>query len=402
MRLLPSRAYPAVLFLLLLFLTTGGCNREAVQESLSDIIPPPPSIANETQDRVAVIRLDDRLSAELNIQTVTVQRTQGRYAINLPGEVLPSPKNFALVSAPISGRIVQIYAHEGEAVRKGQVLLELESLAFANLAAEYLQAKAEEAYQQTQVDRLLLLVEKKISPRSKLEKAEADLSRASTSVSATYSRLKAVGVPDDRIEQWSVNQRQRPLLQVLSPITGIIDQHNIDLGQSVSDYQEMMSIIDPSHVLVRGFVSPEDAGALHPADPVTIRKRKGSGIEISARITTINPALDPENKSVTVNILMPTVGGWPIPGQNVTLEIQTTQEIPVMMLPLSAVQYDGARPAVFVQKDRHTYEKRYIEIARINEGEVIVAGGLDDGEVVAVSQIFSLKALGRFELYGEE
>ena len=72
------------------------------------------------------------------------------------------------------------------------------------------------------------------------------------------------------------------------------------------------------------------------------------------------------------------------------------------MLPLSAVQYEGEQAIIFVRRDPLTYEKRPITVDRLTEDQVIVAEGLDEGEEVAVTQIFSLKALGRYELYAEE
>lgn len=398
-RSLRSRFGAATMAALLLLL--AACKSGSGDQEQAPVVETPPSLRADVPG-IERVRLNDTQERELRIETVPVVRRDARYELSLPGEVMPAPENFALVSAPISGRVVRIHAHEGERVRRGQVLLELESLEFANLAAEYLQAVADETYQQTQVERLQTLVERKISPRSTLDKASADLNRAQTSVSATYARLKAVGVADEIISSWSVTSRERPLLQIYAPISGVIDRHEIDLGQSVTSYQELMSLLDISRVLVRGFVSPDDAPYIAPGDTVRIANRLDETDPLVTRIATINPALDETNKSVVVNVLTATRDGWPIPGQNVRLQISAGNPKPAVTLPLSAVQYEGQRAAVFVQLDPLTYEKRFIEIDRMNEDAVIVASGLNEGEQVAVNQVFSLKALSRFEMYGEE
>ncbi len=388
---------PVALLLLLAFAV--GCGDRA-EEGAAPEVGTPPSLRSEspTGER---IRLTEVQAEELNVQTVRVTRSAVRFSFALPGEVLPAPENYALVSAPISGRVTAVHAHEGERVRRGQVLLELESLEFANLAADYLQAIADEAYHRTQVERITTLVERKISPRSALEKALADLGRSQMSVSATYARLQAVGVRDEVLESWSIAGRERPLLQVYAPISGAIDRHEIDLGQSVTAYQEMLSIIDASHVLIRGFVSPEDAPYVSPGDTVRIGLRSREPL-IEARVSTINPALDASNRSVVVNVLTPTRDGWPLPGQNVRLEILSGSPRPAVSLPMSAVQYEGQQAAVFVRIDPVTFEKRFVEIDRLDDETVVIASGLQEGEDVAVTQVFSLKALSRFELYGEE
>ena len=299
-----------------------ACNDKPPQEAVSENIVPPPSVRAEEEGAAPVfVRLSEQQAAELKIRTVAVGFDNAEYTVNLPGEVYPAPDRYAQVSAPISGRVVRIHAHEGEAVRQGQPLLALESLEFANLAADYLQAKAEEAYQRLQVERLLTLVEKKIAPRSRLDRAEADLNRAHASVSATYARLRALGIMDVELAAWSSESRDRPLLPIYAPISGIIDQHLIDLGQSVTAYQEMMSITGTDKVLIRGFISPEDAPMIDVGDPVTIGLKEVPGRVLTAQVTTINPSVDPENRSVTVNVLAPTQERWPMPGQNVRLEI---------------------------------------------------------------------------------
>jgi cobalt-zinc-cadmium efflux system membrane fusion protein len=289
--LLHAGLWPVLIALAL----ASGCSDRPPDEEVPAETEAPPSV-QEAPAAAQVVRLDTRQAAELDVQTVAVQSGSFRYAVTLPGTVYPAPENFSIVSAPISGRVANIYAHEGEAVRKGQVLLELESLEFANLAAEYLQARAEEAYQESQVERLQLLVEKKISPQSALDKAQADLLRASAAVSGTYARLKAIGIRDEQIAAWSAAQPERPLLQIYAPISGVIDRHDVDLGQSVTSYEQMMSLIDPSRVLVRGYVSPEEAPALTPGDPVTIAQKDFPDLQLAAKVATLNPALDEQNK----------------------------------------------------------------------------------------------------------
>ena len=379
----------------------AACGREPLPEAAVQAIAPPPSVRSEAAPERPLVRLTAAQAAELKVRSVTAGRDTAGYVLGVPGEVVPAPEHFAQVSAPIGGRVAEVYAHEGQAVRAGQPLVALESLPFANLVADYLQAVAEELYQQRQVERLQALVEKKISPRSQLDRTEADLSRARAGVAATYARLKALGISDEQLDRWSDAPRERPLLQVRAPISGTIDRHEVDLGQSVSDYQEMMTVVNTAHVLVRGFVSPDDAGMIRPGDPVTIRMKDVPGPAVAARVATINPAVDAESRSVTVNVLAATAGGWPMPGQTVRLEIRVSNPRPVMMLPLSAVQYEGEQATVFVRRDERTYEKRPVEIERVTADAVVVTAGLEAGEAVAASQVFSLKALGRFGEYAE-
>lgn len=72
-----------------------------------------------------------------------------------------------------------------------------------------------------------------------------------------------------------------------------------------------------------------------------------------------------------------------------------------MMIPFSALTYDGNDPIVFVKKGEGIYEKRIIKVMEVGEENVFVSSGLLEGEKVAVSQLFSLKSLSRYDMIAE-
>jgi cobalt-zinc-cadmium efflux system membrane fusion protein len=388
-------------FVVVVFLL-GGCGNDTSEPETTHDIPLPPSVQSADAPSFQVVTLNEQQAAELKIKTVPVMALDEHFPLQIPGTVYPAPDHIALVSSPITGRVAHIYAHEGEAVRLGQALLELESLEFAALAADYLKAKADEAYASQQVERQQLLVDKKISPRSQLEKAQADQLRANAAVQAVYAQLKTVGVPDAQLEAWLQGESAHPRLTIRAPITGIISEHLIDLGQSVTAYDKMLSLINLTRVYVKGFVSPDDALLVQAGDSVRIKIPSMPNAFLPATVATINPELDEVSKSVTVNILVSTRNGWPLPGQNVQLDVLVKPREPVLTIPLLAIQYEDDQAMVYVRTSPRTFEKRPISIARINNSNVMVNSGIALGEDIAVTQVFSLKALGRYSQYAEE
>jgi len=71
-------------------------------------------------------------------------------------------------------------------------------------------------------------------------------------------------------------------------------------------------------------------------------------------------------------------------------------------VPMDALTYEGNDPTVFVKVSESTFEKRKIDVQDIRDKYAVVRSGLDKGEHLAVSQVFSLKALSRFEKIAEE
>ncbi len=383
------------------FLLAACSQPEAEKPAAESEVLPPSLRDGQAAAKVQIIRLTDKQAEELNIKTVTIRADEFSYQLSLPGLAFAAPDRISVISAPISGRIASVFVQEGDAVRQNQLLLELESLEFANLASDYLKARAEEKYQYSQLKRIELLVKKKISPQRALEKAQADYSRAQAGAKAAHARLLAIGVRQKQIDAWDAGRTDQPRLRMYAPISGVVTQHFIKLGQAINEYEEMMTIIDLDKIMIKGYASPEEGMVIQPEDSVIITLKDYPNRELVSTVRSINPALDPINKSITVNIIAQTPQQWPKPGQNVRLQIKVQTAEPVVSVPLAAVEYEGDQPTVFVKAGQNAYEKRFIRIRKITSDAAILESGLKPGEQVAVTQVFSLKALGKFEEFAE-
>ena len=112
--------------------------------------------------------------------------------------------------------------------------------------------------------------------------------------------------------------------------------------------------------------------------------------------------MDENSRSVVVNILLSTTGGWPKPGENVRLDITTSSKKEIVAIPVESITYDGNQAVVFVKKGEGVFEKRPIGISEIRDKFVFVNTGLANNEEIARTKIFSLKALSRFDIIAEE
>ncbi len=389
---------------ILSLLMVAGCGESSDENSSAESPGLPPSLSNG--EASTVVQLTEKQAEDLDIQLYTINPGNVTFSIDAPGQVFAAPERVSVVSAPINGRIARIYVHEGERVAQGDPLLELESLEFANLVADYLEARAEITYQQQQVDRLRVLTKERISPQRTLERAQADLIRAQTTLSASIARLRAVGISQRVIESWDpTTSDPNAQLTIYAPISGILNRHMIELGESVNAYEELLDIIDNTEVLVRGFVSPADAPFIKAGNRLVISERSdesGYGAQtLEAEVTSVNPALDETNRSIVLNAIVATRDGWPIVGQSVRLRYSAAPNGNTISIPLNAVQYEGSDATVFVQRSPFEYVKRPVVIDRLTSDHAIIESGLSEGEKIATTQVFSLKALERFEIFAD-
>lgn len=387
--------------LLFLGLSFAACDKDnSANQSNEEITETPPSLKADSA-RMQMIKLNEKEVKELKIKSHAVKSEVKNYKVIAPGVAQPHPKFVTEISAPIEGRVANILAFEGDYVKKGSIILQMESLTFGTLVADYLQASSEETYQKSRLERVQKLVEKEINSESDLEKARADYQRATASVSAAYSKLKAIGVADRDIENLEPGQKITPLLNIYAPISGYIDQRKIEKGQSVNAYEKLERIINPDHLMVKAYLSPEDGQFVQNGDEALIMRRQNPDKRITGNVASINPGLDEANRSIVANIPLQNEEKWLRPGTSIRVEIETNTPAEVIMIPMDAVTYDGEDAVVFVKHAENLYEKRYLQIAALRDKYAVVQKGLKPREKIAVSQVFTLKALSRYEKFAE-
>jgi cobalt-zinc-cadmium efflux system membrane fusion protein len=93
---------------------------------------------------------------------------------------------------------------------------------------------------------------------------------------------------------------------------------------------------------------------------------------------------------------------WPKPGENLHLSIVTLSRTEVVTIPMGALTYEGNDPIVFVKINETVFEKRKVDVQEFRDKFAVIRKGLDKNEQLAVTQIFSLKALSRFDKIAEE
>ncbi len=379
--------------LVFLPLFLAGCGEDPKPKTKD----PKKDVAKKYQE----ITLTKEQASILKIKLLKIEKKSLDYSLVLASTVVPAPTNIAKVSAPISGRLIKIYKNEGDRVRQGEVVCEIESLEFADLIADLVKAKSELNYQSNRLDRNQQLKEKGISTESRLEEVRAEYERAVAALAAAKARLRSVGVPENQIESFNSSNIKDPVLKIFSPMSGLVNEDMIDPGQAVTAYQNMMTIVNLSKVQIRGFVSPEDLKLVNTGDRFTAFSKDNPDQFISGTIGSINPSLDEVNKAITVNSTVATKNEWPKPGQILRMEISTGTEEPVIAIPLDAIIYQGDVPYVFVKKNENTFILRPVRLEKSTEKSAIIKEGLVSGEEIATSNVFDLKALSKSNEGGE-
>lgn len=383
-------------FFLLLYFTLGMFGTGCQSADSTASTPPPKAAASSPNELV----LTPEQVSQLGIQSIRVVKNGLGIPISVQGKAIPNHHGTGVVSAPISGRIIRLYAHQGQMVRKGQVVAELESLEFATLAAEYLQAESDLHYRKLEWERLQALYEKNLVPQSEVQRAEAEKMRATTQIRVTETKLTATGIGRSYLQQWASRKIQQPTLPVYALVSGMVNTQDVQIGQSVVAYAQMMTLIPTTEVMVEAFVSPEQAPRIQVNDEATVRLQ-GQTEVIRMTVVGVQATMDEARHAVRVLLESQTLNGFPKPGQLVQVEFSTLVDDFATQIPLSAIEYEGDDAHVFVQKAENRYERRPVKVLRLLGDAALISEGLQGDETIAITQVFTLKSLSRLAEFAE-
>lgn len=312
---------------------------------------------------------------------VTPVRQAFAGAIEAPAVIAADPKQSAVVSSSVGGRVVEVRRNLGEAVNRGDVLAVIESRDIAQLRAEIEIAKRQFELGQATFKREERLFGEKVTSRQEFEVARTSAQEAGTRLRLAEQQLAAAG---------GAGGGQLNRLMLRSPIKGNVTARQIALGDIVEPNTHLFEVANLNNLAVELSLSPDDAARVAVGATVDVSTDGRNG---SARITSLSRILDPTTRQVRAIALLPNERGtWRI-GETARASIALSGSAAggQLAIPRTAVQTVEDKPSVFVRA-KDGFAIKHVVLGAAAAGYVKVVSGLDGKEQIAVSNTYLLKA----------
>lgn len=270
------------------------------------------------------------------------------------------------ITAKVADRIAAIRFTEGQQVRKGEVLAELDSgEARADLAA----AKAAESDSRGQYRRSQELFQTRALSEAQLDQLQATMLANEARVAAAQSRV------DDRV--------------ITAPFPGRVGLRNVSLGGLVNPGVVITTLDDLSVVKLDFSVPEVFLATLKPGLTVQARSSAYPQQVFAGRVASVDTRVDPVSRSVAIRALIDNSDGRLRPGMFMTLRL-TRSEGEALMLPEQAIVPENDGHFVFVVEDGRA-QKRQVTIGRRRPGEVEILDGLTIADSVVVDGTLNVR-----------
>lgn len=273
-----------------------------------------------------------------------------------------------LVAAEVDGRVAQILFTPGEAVKAGQLLVQLNDAPEQGELAR-LQAQARNA--RALLDRTRRLLPLQAATREQLDQAVADHEQAAADV----RRVQAL-----------IDQKR-----IKAPFDGVLGVRRVNLGQFARAGDPLVSLTDASS-LYANLTLPEQAlGVLRVGQPVAVTVDAHAGREFPGKVTTVEPQVDPGTRTVRVQALLANPDGALSAGMYAQGRIGLPDRPDVITVPETAVSYSAYGDSVYVVTPPEaaaaapTVRQAYVKTGERLRGRVVVTEGLKAGDRVVTS-----------------
>jgi membrane fusion protein (multidrug efflux system) len=259
------------------------------------------------------------------------------------------------VTSKSSNIVTAVRFRDGQAVTRGQLLVELDS---AQARADLAEANAALAESTSQFSRSRGLRETNVLSETQFEQLEATMKANQARVDAAEAR-----VADTAIR---------------APFAGRVGLRRVSVGGLVNPGTVITTLDDTSVVKVDFGVPENLIGSLREGLTLTARSTAYADREFPGSVLSVDSRVDATTRSVTVRALVDNPGGLLKPGMfvNVLLAKDTRE---ALVIPEQALVPEQSRQFVFVVVDGRV-AKREVQIGRREPGTVEIVAGLEAGE----------------------
>ncbi len=290
------------------------------------------------------------------VQAVTVESYQFVDRISAVGTAYAREQ--VTLAAPVTERITRLNFSDGDRVRAGQVIA---VLAQSQEAATLADATARRREANQQLTRLKELRARGFATRASLDAqiAAADSARAQAQ--------EAQATIADRV--------------VRAPFAGYVTLRNISPGAVVAAGTEIVTIADLSAIKL-DFTIPETMlSAVVEGQPISAEAAAFPGAPIQGTISSINPIVDPQTRSIIIRARLPNADRKLRPGMLMTVSVEMPPR-DRLAVPELAVVSEGDARFVFVIDADGKVKRTAIRTGSRQNGVVEVIDGLKAGQKV--------------------
>ena len=323
------------------------------------------------------------------------------------------------VSAQAEGVVQKVLAEEGDYVKEGQILADLDDtqlqirlrLAEAKLA----QAKIQLERSRTRQEKAGALIRHNRAELGRFESAAKEGLASEKDVAAFKYKMEELdhdekaAVFDTREFQHRISELEAEIAQnkldisrarIRAPFAGFITQRSVTIGQRVRALDPLFNLGAFSPLYADVHISERDARSVQPKQAATLRLGSDDNVTVAGRVERISPIVDQSSGTVKVTITLEPKNGFR-PGAFVRVDIRTDTRTDAVLIPKRAIIEEDGQNYVYIASDDRANRIK-VTLGYQSEGMVEVRQGVNQGQRVVVAGHGALKEGSRIKVVASQ
>jgi cobalt-zinc-cadmium efflux system membrane fusion protein len=378
---------PFVLLPLMIFAACGNEPRTGREEHHEQADAPEHA---EAARAPGTVRIDPEMLRDLRITTTRAESRQAGDGVTVLGELGVNEDRYAEVGTPIEARVMRLLASAGDSIRKGQPLVELQSMELGKARAAYLSARARSELASQALERKRGLAAERIAPARELQEAEAEARTAEAEREAAEAVLAALGIAADEMAS---RTQDASTFTLRSPVSGTVIRREAALGQLTGHSAALFRVADLSRLWLTVHVFERDAVRVTTGAPARVTFSALPGRQFDGVVGLIGKEVDIRSRTIPVRLEIANGEDLLRPGMSASAWLPVGDAAGrIVSVPSASLQRLENGWYVFLPGEPGLFEMREVGRGRDLGGEVEVVSGLQAGETVVVEGAFLLKA----------
>ena len=338
--------------------------------------PPTPTVEHEQDLNVVQVNHPEQFPL------ATAVAYEATSQLNATGTISPDISRSVPVISIATGRVVEIKARLGDTVKKGQLLLRVQSADVSAAFSDYRKAVADEKLARIQFDRAKLLYDKGAISLNDFQTAEDVENKAQVDVENTTERLRVLGGSVDH---------PAAIVDIVAPVSGVITDQQVTNASGVAGLgsPNPFTISDLSNVWTLCDVYENDLANVHVGESADIRLNAYPDKVFTGRISNVGPVLDPTLRTAKVRIEVRNPGIMRV-GMFVTATFHGQKKETRAAVPASAILHLHDRDWVYVPAGDNKFRRVEVVAGQILPGNTqeVISGIKPGVQVVQSALVF--------------
>lgn len=303
-------------------------------------------------------------SAKLPVTAVVIKQTSLDNNLRATGSLLPNES--VVLNAEVSGIVESIHFKEGQQVKKGQLLVQLND--------DEIRAEIEKLQYTKKLNEDIEYRQKQLLEREAISKEEYET--ALTTLNTTLSDIK-------------VRQVQLDKHQIRAPFDGIIGLRSVSVGSYLTPGDDIATLYNINPIKIDFSVPGKYSAEVNAGDKVSFTS-DAYNEPFTGEIYAIEPQIDPKTRSLKIRALSDNKENKLLPGQFVSIDLTLDRYESTIMIPTEAVIPELKGKKVFVYRNG-VAETQPIETGIRTADQLQVISGLSPGDTLITSGMLQLR-----------